>query len=1016
MGIKSGFNSVSQIFVGDTSVREVYYGTNLVFSSDKGKLALWRYSNNEISGKTLLYNYISSSGGSATRFYAYANNVTGTLLPSMDGSVVWTTTTNIQVGTPIYKSPIFASVIASIPSVDPLLPSSSSDTVATVVNSNVFTIGSDNFSYKRFNIFDRTVPYFPDTLYVPMVRGKSVLNSMTNGNNSGYTPFYNRFVKNVNLQNVPFRNNRIDNAFSNCTWLKSAIGINNSVVNMSNTFSNCIEFDYNAQIPDSVENMSATFVNCWNLNQNIRIPSSVTNMYCTFANCRSLDQNIRVPNNVTVMDRTFASCSNFNQRTKIPSNAVDLESTFWKCNTLNRNIDIPSSVMWMRSAFGLCSNFSSWINIYSTNINTYKVEGDNTTYSYAYGAFNTNNDSAIPNVFLVYKYINNVNTPTFNAIKQAGWNVNGGGIVVGTSPNRIRTWDDGANYTDRVYNGSHCIVGKWWGGLDTFLNNNQPWATPEVPEKLFLSNIPVALNYPCFRGNTVVTSVDFGTEIPWATDRMGYTKNSNAIYGAFEGCTALITIKGVVNSHVVNITDVFSDCSNLEETYVVFPQNGIASLGDRQLVNCRGVYYNSPNIKFSAPLSRYVSNLYDYFGMPSKKTGKLGGSFVIPPAASNISRFYHNRQENVGNTYILSDQISNITNYWGGYPTTFDKRIFIYFRDSLNINTQTYNKFTSWAGYYNTSGKGVSPMFSTSTGFYVYDITSVYNDLWNWSYVNNPNITEAIPTTSLDKYKSNDPHMAVMSRYPDVVDYVVNINCFNNSRNLVTLALYNSRICSRFGNSTSNLFRDCYNLKVVQGLRTTTGMSPNLVNTVANNFMAIPIDDMSNTYVNCYNLGVACPVGSNVTNIAYMFANCRSFDFNVQLGDNSVNTSGTFYGCSNLNKSIRIPSASQDASNMFYGCTSLNRNMYIPANVKNMSGTFYACSNFSKSINITAFNVEDATNCFYGSSKFKEVYIPYYYSNGDRTKTFNSFVNAGYLDENGVSTGKNNTVFYDMVL
>ena len=60
MGIKSGFNNISQIYVGNTPVSEVYYGTNLVFSSDRGKLSLWRYSNDVIPGKTLLYNYTGS--------------------------------------------------------------------------------------------------------------------------------------------------------------------------------------------------------------------------------------------------------------------------------------------------------------------------------------------------------------------------------------------------------------------------------------------------------------------------------------------------------------------------------------------------------------------------------------------------------------------------------------------------------------------------------------------------------------------------------------------------------------------------------------------------------------------------------------------------------------------------------------------------------------------------------------------------------------------------------------------
>lgn len=60
MGIKSGLSSVRKVYLGSTPVKEIYCGTNLVFSFERGNLSLWRYSNDVIQGKTLLYKYLGS--------------------------------------------------------------------------------------------------------------------------------------------------------------------------------------------------------------------------------------------------------------------------------------------------------------------------------------------------------------------------------------------------------------------------------------------------------------------------------------------------------------------------------------------------------------------------------------------------------------------------------------------------------------------------------------------------------------------------------------------------------------------------------------------------------------------------------------------------------------------------------------------------------------------------------------------------------------------------------------------
>lgn len=870
MGIKSGLSSVRKVYLGSTPVKEIYCGTNLVFSFERGNLSLWRYSNDVIQGKTLLYKYLGS----------YEN-----------------------------------------------LP--------------------DN------------------TLYVPRVGGKAVINNSTWFQSDA--PFVNNpnLIK-VDLQKVPFRFNSMMNAFYNCRNLISVLNIPEHIINMYGTYSSCHSF-----------------------NQNIQISDTVTDMFSTFSDCDSLNQNIRIPNNVADMGGTFRFCYNFNQRVQIPESVTRMIYTFEGCNSLNQNIYIPSNVSDLSSTFALCPNFNSWINISATNV--FDMSNFFNTW--------TTTQTSIPNVFFVYKYANDKQTNTANNLNKAGWKFNGTGQVVGPNNySKIRTWDDGANYNTRTYNGTHCILKKWSGTLDTFLNNNSRWTTPVVPERLFLSNIPTAINYQCFRANTSITSVDFGSEIPWDGNKLGSTIKKNGdtyINGAFEGCTSLVSIKGVVNPNVTSLLDSFSDSYSIKDVDVVFPEGA---------TNGRGVYYNCINITNHSPLPSTITSMYDYFGRSGLVTGKLANSMIIPPAVTNMSRVFANRQENVGNIYVLSPTISNIDNVWEKYPTTFKKPFYIYYKYSNNANTATYELFKKKAVFYGTSGNGagVNPMYNSTSNFYVYDLSSVYNNLWNHTIY----LTPVQKLVKLIKYKGNDKHVALMTNYPDLKPHIFDVNCFNNCGYIKTLALYDANI-DAFAGSCTNMFRNCYNLRVIQGLR----LDKVVGSTVGDTNVNLPY-----SFENCYNLRVMSSIPSNVKSMHYTFRNCYNLDFNIQIKEGVRNMVGAFSGCTNLNKNIKIPSTVINISDIFYGCYNLNQNIQIPANVTNMKNAFYFCRNLYGRIDILSNAVVDSSNCFMGCSKFKEVYIPYRYMNGVNSKTFNSFVSAGYLYSNGASTGKNNTRFYNIVL
>jgi hypothetical protein len=79
-----------------------------------------------------------------------------------------------------------------------------------------------------------------------------------------------------------------------------------------------------------------------------------------------------------------------------------------------------------------------------------------------------------------------------------------------------------------------------------------------------------------------------------------------------------------------------------------------------------------------------------------------------------------------------------------------------------------------------------------------------------------------------------------------------------------------------------------------------------------------------------------------------------------------------------------------------------------------MSYTFSHCENLQGTINVLSNQITNAWYCFYRTSLAKNVYIPFKYSNGVNSATFNSFVTAGYLYANGVSNTQHGVTVYNL--
>jgi len=99
---------------------------------------------------------------------------------------------------------------------------------------------------------------------------------------------------------------------------------------------------------------------------------------------------------------------------------------------------------------------------------------------------------------------------------------------------------------------------------------------------------------------------------------------------------------------------------------------------------------------------------------------------------------------------------------------------------------------------------------------------------------------------------------------------------------------------------------------------------------------------------------------------------------------------------------INVPLIPRSITNLwmtFYNCRSLVIAPEIPNSITDMYYTFYGCSNLTGNIYIRSNQISNATNCFHCFNSLnlsKNVFIPFTYENGINTKTYKSFISAGY--------------------
>lgn len=109
-----------------------------------------------------------------------------------------------------------------------------------------------------------------------------------------------------------------------------------------------------------------------------------------------------------------------------------------------------------------------------------------------------------------------------------------------------------------------------------------------------------------------------------------------------------------------------------------------------------------------------------------------------------------------------------------------------------------------------------------------------------------------------------------------------------------------------------------------------------------------------------------------------------------------TNMLGTFTNCRSLVSAGTIPLGVTDMRFCYSNCIHLTTAPIIPASVTNVYHTYYSCTNLTGDIMIMSPNITCANGCFTGTVSNKNVYIPFTYPNNVNTRTYNSFISAGY--------------------
>ena len=156
----------------------------------------------------------------------------------------------------------------------------------------------------------------------------------------------NKNILSIDLQNIPWTNNSMYNAFAGCSNLKSVFNISNTVKNMSSTFDSCINLIDPPTIPNSVTELQRTFYQCYNMTSAPTIPNSVVNMVGTFTLCNMVTSLPNIPNSVINCSGMAAyGMWNVTSLGTFSQNCVNCYNTFYGVGTSTSSLDASNVII-----------------------------------------------------------------------------------------------------------------------------------------------------------------------------------------------------------------------------------------------------------------------------------------------------------------------------------------------------------------------------------------------------------------------------------------------------------------------------------------------------------------------------------------------------------------------------------------------------------------------------------------------------------------------------------------------
>lgn len=129
-----------------------------------------------------------------------------------------------------------------------------------------------------------------------------------------------------------------------------------AVTSLVHTFYNCSDLKIAPKIPESIKDMSVAFYKCNNLIIAPAIPDSVSKLSYTFALCTKLESMPEIGDNVKNFNGAFQTCSSLKNITKLPDSIEEMSGSFYKCENLRNSPEIPASTIMLNSTFQGCTS------------------------------------------------------------------------------------------------------------------------------------------------------------------------------------------------------------------------------------------------------------------------------------------------------------------------------------------------------------------------------------------------------------------------------------------------------------------------------------------------------------------------------------------------------------------------------------------------------------------------------------------------------------------------------------